>query len=146
MIKKISHWARKDKRQLDTYLLKGVDDFVSNFGFRHLVFKRITFEESAEFKMKTATAKNACDHQRLSEYSLLSCLMLRWMSKSSGNNFSIHAPKGLPTQASAQLKNIATGNWERPRGWIPKFVPSLRLGVWVRIVWKEVFTEQTLKP
>ena len=72
----LSENLRKDKRLLNTYLCKGVDDFVSNFGFRDLLVKRIPFEESAEFEIKTAIAKNARDQHRLSEYRLL-CLMLR---------------------------------------------------------------------
>ena len=70
MIKKLATECERTKGSW-THLLEGVDDFESNFGFRDLVFKRITFEESAEFKIKTATAKNMCDHHRLSEYRLL---------------------------------------------------------------------------
>ena len=73
----LSENLRKDKRLLNTYQCKGVDDFVSNFGFRDLLVKRIPFGESAEFEIKTAIAKNTRDHHRLSEYRLLSCLMLR---------------------------------------------------------------------
>ena len=60
--------------------------------------------------------------------------------------FQFTLPRGWPTQARAQLKNIATGNRQRPRGWIPKLVPSLRLGVWVLIFWKAVFIRWALKP
>ena len=73
----LSENLRKDKRLLNTYLCKGVDDFVSNFGFRDLLLKLIPFEESAEFEIKTAIAKNARDHHRLSVFRLLSYLMLR---------------------------------------------------------------------
>ena len=73
----LSENLRKDKRLLNMYLCKSVDDFVSNFGFRDLLVKRIPFEEGTEFEIKTAIAKNTRDHHRLSEYRLLSCLMLR---------------------------------------------------------------------